>query len=222
MNKDKKEIEEQEKKYKKEMALLYGAIAKDGKYQRTSNIAKLFKLSVRRIQQLTQEGILPTEETDEGRRYELCPTVQRYSEYLSSKAYGKSSTEKEIQLKQQKLEAEIELKELQGDFHKIKNDIEGWLKNMEFGSDVLKAIRRLKGSVKYLIVPTSIFEELGFTYLGPVDGHDLDGLLDVLQAAKKIDGPVMVHVLNLRRKIEETPSAPKIIRTVWGKGYQID
>lgn len=123
MNKDKKEIEEQEKKYKKEMTLLYGAIAKDGKYQKTSNIAKLFKLSVRRIQQLTQEGILQTEETDEGRRYELCPTVQRYSEYLSSKAYGKSSTEKEIQLKQQKLEAEIELKELQGDFHKIKNDI---------------------------------------------------------------------------------------------------
>lgn len=124
MNKDKKEIEEQEKKYKKEMALLYGAIVKDGKYQRSSNIAKLFKLSVRRIQQLTQEGILPTEETDEGRgKYELCPTIQRYSTYLSSKAYGKSSTEKEIQLKQQKLEAEIELKELQGDFHKIKNDI---------------------------------------------------------------------------------------------------
>lgn len=57
---------------------------------------------------------------------------------------------------------------------------------MEFGSDVLKAIRRLKGSVKYLMVPTSIFEELGFTYLGPVDGHDLDGLLDVLQAAKRL------------------------------------
>ena len=33
---------------------------------------------------------------------------------------------------------------------------------------------------------------------------------------------VMVHVLNLRRKIEENPSNPKIIRTVWGKGYQID
>ena len=85
-------------------------------------------------------------------------------------------------------------------YNKIKNDIEGWLKNMEFGSDVLKAIRRLKGSVKYLMVPTSIFEELGFTYLGPVDGHDLDGLLDVLQAAKKIDGPVMVHVLTKKGK----------------------
>lgn len=95
-------------------------------------------------------------------------------------------------------------------YNKIKNDIEGWLKNMEFGSDVLKAIRRLKGSVKYLMVPTSIFEELGFTYLGPVDGHDLDGLLDVLQAAKKIDGPVMVHVLTKKGKgykpAEESPN----------------
>lgn len=95
-------------------------------------------------------------------------------------------------------------------YNKIKNDIEGWLKNMEFGSDVLKAIRRLKGSVKYLMVPTSIFEELGFTYLGPVDGHDLEGLLDVMQAAKKIDGPVMVHVLTKKGKgykpAEESPN----------------
>lgn len=85
-------------------------------------------------------------------------------------------------------------------YNKIKNDIEGWLKNVEFGTDVLKAIRRLKGSVKYLMVPTSIFEELGFTYLGPVDGHDIHGLIEVLQAAKKIDGPVMVHVLTKKGK----------------------
>ena len=85
-------------------------------------------------------------------------------------------------------------------YNKIKHDIEGWLKNMEFGTDVLKAIRRLKGSVKYLMVPTSIFEELGFTYLGPIDGHDLQGLTEVLQAAKKIDGPVLVHVLTKKGK----------------------
>ena len=95
-------------------------------------------------------------------------------------------------------------------YNKIKNDIEGWLKNMEFGSDVLKAIRRLKGSVKYLMVPTSIFEELGFTYLGPVDGHDIHALIEVLQAAKKIDGPVMVHVLTKKGKgykpAEESPN----------------
>ena len=95
-------------------------------------------------------------------------------------------------------------------YNKIKNDIEGWLKNMEFGTDVLKAIRRLKGSVKYLMVPTSIFEELGFTYFGPVDGHDIHGLIEVLQAAKKIDGPVMVHVLTKKGKgykpAEESPN----------------
>ena len=95
-------------------------------------------------------------------------------------------------------------------YNKIKHDIEGWLKNMEFGIDVLKAIRRLKGSVKYLMVPTSIFEELGFTYLGPVDGHDLQGLTEVLQAAKKIDGPVLVHVLTKKGKgykpAEESPN----------------
>lgn len=95
-------------------------------------------------------------------------------------------------------------------YNKIKHDIEGWLKNMEFGTDVLKAIRRLKGSVKYLMVPTSIFEELGFTYLGPVDGHDLQGLTEVLQAAKKIYGPVLVHVLTKKGKgykpAEESPN----------------
>lgn len=95
-------------------------------------------------------------------------------------------------------------------YNKIKHDIEGWLKNMEFGTDVIKAIRRLKGSVKYLMVPTSIFEELGFTYLGPIDGHDLQGLTEVLQAAKKIDGPVLVHVLTKKGKgykpAEESPN----------------
>lgn len=95
-------------------------------------------------------------------------------------------------------------------YNKIKNDIEGWLKNVDFGSDVLKALRRLKGSVKYLMVPTSIFEELGFTYLGPVDGHDVEGLIDILQAARKINGPVMVHVLTKKGKgykpAEESPN----------------
>lgn len=95
-------------------------------------------------------------------------------------------------------------------YNKIKSDIEGWLKNMEFGTDVLKAIRRLKGSVKYLMVPSSIFEELGYTYLGPIDGHALNALQDVFHAAKKIDGPVLVHVLTKKGKgyapAEESPN----------------
>ena len=60
------------------------------------------------------------------------------------------------------------------------------------------------------MVPSSIFEELGYTYLGPIDGHDLNALQDVFHAAKKIDGPVLVHVLTKKGKgyapAEESPN----------------
>ncbi len=85
-------------------------------------------------------------------------------------------------------------------YNRIKNDLEDWLKNVDFGADVLKVLRRIKGSVKYLMVPTSIFEELGFTYLGPIDGHDLNSLIEVLETARHIDGPVVVHVLTKKGK----------------------
>ena len=56
-------------------------------------IAELFGVSVRRIQQLTQDGVISTTETKEGRRYDLVPTIQRYVKYLSDKAYGKSRSD---------------------------------------------------------------------------------------------------------------------------------
>ena len=86
-------------------------------------IAQLFGLTVRRIQQLTQEGVLPTVETPEGRRYDMVPTIQSYVKYLSDKAYGKEHSEKELELKEQKLKAEIALKESQGELHRLKTDI---------------------------------------------------------------------------------------------------
>lgn len=92
-------------------------------YYKVDVIASLFNLTVRRIQQLTQEGILPTVETLGGRRYDLVPTIQRYIKYLSDKAYGKSHSDAENELKRQKLEKEIELKELQGEYRSIQNAI---------------------------------------------------------------------------------------------------
>lgn len=95
-------------------------------------------------------------------------------------------------------------------YNKVKNDVEHWLKNLSVGADVLKVLRRVKSSAKYLVLPTSIFEELGFTYLGPIDGHDLNGLIEILSAAKRIDGPVLVHVLTVKGKgykpAEEMPN----------------
>ena len=88
-----------------------------GGLYRVEVVADLFGVSVRRIQQLTQEGVLPTTDTPDGRRYDLVSTVQKYTAYLSDKAYGRSKTDKEAELKEQKLRAEIEL-------HKLKTAIE--------------------------------------------------------------------------------------------------
>ena len=100
-----------------------GELKTTGAFYKVDVIAALFNLTVRRIQQLTQEGILPTVETADGRRYELVPTIQRYTKYLSDKAYGKKTSEAESELKQEKLRAEIELKNLQGDYRQLQNDI---------------------------------------------------------------------------------------------------
>lgn len=92
-------------------------------YYKTEVIANLFGVSVRRIQQLTQDGVIATVQTKQGRRYDLAPTIQRYIKYLSDKAYGKSRSETEAKLKEQKLRAEIALKESQGELHKLRTDI---------------------------------------------------------------------------------------------------
>ena len=95
-----------------------------GGFQRVEVIAQLFNVSVRRIQQLTQEGILSTTETAEGRRYDLVPTIQRYVQYLSDKAYGKNTrSEKEAELREQKLEADVALKQSQGELHRLRTEI---------------------------------------------------------------------------------------------------
>ena len=89
-----------------------------GIFERVEIIAQLFGVTVRRIQQLTQEGVLPTTETVDGRRYDLVPTIQQYVKYLSDKAYGK-----ELELREQKLRADVALKESQSELHRLKTDI---------------------------------------------------------------------------------------------------
>lgn len=87
-------------------------------------IAQFFGVSVRRVQQLTQEGVVKTTEIPgEGRRYNLVETLRTYIQYLSDKAYGKAKSEKEAELKEQKLQAEIALKESQGELHRMRREI---------------------------------------------------------------------------------------------------
>ena len=77
-------------------------------------------------------------------------------------------------------------------YNKLKRNVENWLGDMKHGDDVLEVIERVKGGVKYLVAPESMFEHLGIKYFGPVDGHDIEDLLPMLTAAKREDGPVLI------------------------------
>lgn len=68
------------------------------------------------------------------------------------------------------------------------------------GSSMAKVAGKAKDSIKYFLVPSMLFEELGFTYLGPIDGHDLSVVKDVLTRAKKLKGPVLIHVVTEKGK----------------------
>lgn len=64
-----------------------------------------------------------------------------------------------------------------------------------YGQRMVRTIRNAKSSVKQLFVPGMLFEELGIIYLGPVDGHDINAMRKVFEEAKRVDGPVLVHVM---------------------------
>ncbi|HIX29158.1 MAG TPA: 1-deoxy-D-xylulose-5-phosphate synthase [Candidatus Blautia stercoravium] len=63
-----------------------------------------------------------------------------------------------------------------------------------FGPAAIKQIHKTKDSLKRLMIPGMFFEDMGLTYLGPIDGHDCNRMIQVFQEAKRVSGPVMVHV----------------------------
>ncbi len=90
-------------------------------------------------------------------------------------------------------------------YQNAKNDISKTLDKIPvIGSPIKKAAKEFKSAVKQVVIPGMIFEEMGYTYLGPIDGHNIKHLITVLRQAKKINGPVLVH-----------------IRTVKGKGHTL-
>jgi 1-deoxy-D-xylulose-5-phosphate synthase len=67
-----------------------------------------------------------------------------------------------------------------------------------------------KGGLKHMLVPGSMFEELGFNYIGPIDGHNLRQMLGVLRKAKQMSGPVLLHIYTRKgRGYEQAEEAPK-------------
>lgn len=82
----------------------------------------------------------------------------------------------------------------------IKEDIYHSLLQKSYGNRVVSTIRKTKNSLKQLVVPGMFFEDMGITYLGPVDGHDIQGLLKVFKEAKRCKTAVLVHVLTKKGK----------------------
>lgn len=90
-----------------------------------ATIAEFFGVDIRRVQQLTQEGVITAEKVKgvRARQYDLVPTIQSYIRYLKDRAEGRWKSATEQDLKEQKLRAEIALKESQGELHRLKTDI---------------------------------------------------------------------------------------------------
>ena len=96
-------------------------------------------------------------------------------------------------------------------YTEIKKGVEGTLKKIPGKGDrIVSQLRKTKSGIKQLFVPGMFFEDMGITYLGPVDGHDVRKLVKVLNEAKRVDHAVLVHVITEKgkgyRPAEENPS----------------
>ncbi|WP_179596672.1 1-deoxy-D-xylulose-5-phosphate synthase [Neobacillus driksii] len=88
-----------------------------------------------------------------------------------------------------------------GKYQWVKDELELLLKKVPaVGGKLAATAERVKDSLKYLFVSGMFFEELGFTYLGPVDGHDFEALFENFRYAKKTEGPVLLHVITKKGK----------------------
>ena len=81
-------------------------------------------------------------------------------------------------------------------YSRTKEDIETVLRRIPgIGANIARVAGRFKDLVKYLMVPGAFFEELGFTYIGPVNGHNWEELITVLKNARRMKGPVLIHTI---------------------------
>ena len=89
------------------------------------------------------------------------------------------------------------------------------------GDGMVDALHKTKSSIKQLVIPGMLFENMGLTYLGPVDGHDMRQLGKVLQEAKRKQGPVLIHVLTEKGRGYE-PAMRHLARFHGAAPYEIE
>lgn len=91
-----------------------------------------------------------------------------------------------------------------------KKDVEKLLNKIPVGKQIKSILKRAKDGIKQIVVPGMLFEELGLTYMGPVDGHNIHEIIESLETAKNIEGPLLMHVITKKGKgykyAEERPN----------------
>ena len=85
-------------------------------------------------------------------------------------------------------------------YNKLKEDINSTLSNSNAGKTVVQYLHRVKDSLKHLLVPSMLFENMGVKYIGPIDGHDIELMNEVFSKAKEINGPVIIHTVTQKGK----------------------
>ena len=85
-------------------------------------------------------------------------------------------------------------------YNKLKEDINSTLSNSNTGKTVVQYLHRVKDSLKHLVVPAMLFENMGVKYIGPIDGHDIPLMNEVFSKAKEINGPVIIHTVTQKGK----------------------
>lgn len=145
-----------------------------GQLYESKVIAQLFGVSVRRIQQLTQDGVLETVHISGQRnKYDLIPTIQAYIKYLSDKAYGREAKLSETELREKKLQAEIALKESQTELHQLRTAIANgkYISIEEAKADYTKFFAVLKRFCSGL--PSRVVGMIG-SRISPVESRELE------------------------------------------------
>lgn len=96
-------------------------------------------------------------------------------------------------------------------YNDFKVDVENSLSKIpKIGGRLVRRVKRTKDSIKNLIISGGLFDDLGITYIGPVDGHDINAMIDIFNDALKIEHPIVIHVKTIKGKgykfAEDSPS----------------
>ena len=86
-------------------------------------------------------------------------------------------------------------------YNEFKEDVVNSLSKIpKVGNKIAKRVKRTKDNIKNLFIQGGLFDDLGITYIGPIDGHDINGMIDIFEDALKIDHPIVINVKTIKGK----------------------